>query len=81
MLHSHVRAIALALAASIASVSCTPLAVGAVVVGGTTTVVGARAAAKDCDGEGCVYEQAMGIVAVLVGLLVTGAGAVYLVRD
>ena len=69
------RILSLALVASISAAGCAPLAIGCV-VGGTASLVGAKAVLPDhCSGEGCAYSQMLALVLATIGLgLVLGGG-------
>jgi len=69
------RALALALAASISAAGCAPVAI-ACVVGGSASLIGAKAVIPDhCSGEGCAYSTMLAVVLATVGLgLLIGGG-------
>lgn len=76
--------IALLVAGTLASASCTPLAAGAAVVGGASTIGGVvltanHTACKDdpWDKDGCLATS-LGLLLVLLGILVGAPGGAYL---
>ncbi|MEO8706911.1 MAG: hypothetical protein ABI867_43190 [Kofleriaceae bacterium] len=72
------RSLAVVLAVAVAACS-TPVAIGSLVVGGGGLVASKAMHRSDCDGEGCVYGNALAFLLGVVSLSFVVVGGVSLV--